>query len=93
MSIDMRGYHSHDMVIPDFIVQGAGSSDGGWHDSEIDFDSDVDSKRKSVLMRLGNPHCIVYVTEEQSRPSCQDRPTTSTCAFNFAAYHLFVAMS
>ena len=44
----MRGYHSHDMVVPDFIVQSAGSSDGGWHDIVVGLGSDVEARRKSA---------------------------------------------
>lgn len=40
--VDMCGYYSHDMVVPNFIIQGAGTSDGGWHDIVI---CDVDRDR------------------------------------------------
>lgn len=56
-NVDMRGYHSHDMVIPDFIIQSAGSSDGGWHNIVVDCDSDED-----VL------ECVTYLTNKRSRP-------------------------
>lgn len=45
---NMHGYHSHDMVVPDFIVQSAGSSDGGWH-IVVGLGSDVDIEAKECF--------------------------------------------
>ena len=34
--VSMYDGHSHNMVVPDFIVQSAGSSNGDWHDIVLD---------------------------------------------------------
>jgi hypothetical protein len=50
-NVNMLGHHSHDMVVPDFIVQSAGSSDGGWHNM-VGLGSDVDSEANSECLNI-----------------------------------------
>jgi len=44
-NVNMREYHSHDMVVPDFVVQSAGASDGGWHGNMVGLDGETNSER------------------------------------------------